>query len=65
MTEEDIQWTMEQVGMLKTVDGQPYVCTDENLLASIYKKGGREGKPVVRENIHWIPFRIKWEGQPL
>lgn len=28
MTEEDIQWTLEQVGLLKSINGQPYLCTD-------------------------------------
>ena len=45
--------------------GQAMLCVDETVLSQIYKKAGREGKRVVRENIHWIPFKIKWEGQPI
>lgn len=65
MTEEDILWTLEQTNIMKIVDGIASICTDENLLSEIYKKGGRLGKPVIKELIHWIPFRIKWEGYPV
>ena len=32
ITEEDIQWTLEQVGLIKIAAGQPYLCTDEVFL---------------------------------
>lgn len=48
MTEEDIQWTLEQVGIIKVVNQAPYLCTDESVLAPIYKKAGRPGVRVIR-----------------
>lgn len=58
-------WTLEQVNILKIVDEQAILCTDESLLSKVYRAGGRPGKPVKRELIHWIPYRIKWDGQPI
>jgi hypothetical protein len=48
MIEEDILWTFEQTGILKIADGKAYLCTNSDFLSEIYKKGGREGKRVVR-----------------
>ena len=62
MTEEDIQFTMEQTGMVKFVNNQPHLCVDEDFLNDLYRKVGKPGKRVIRENIHWIPFKLKWEN---
>ena len=62
MTEEDIQWTMEQMGVIKFVNGQPHLCIDEEYLSQIYKKVGKPGKRVVKEKIHWVPYKLKWES---
>lgn len=29
MTDEDIQWTLDQMGVVKFVNGVPHLCTDE------------------------------------
>jgi hypothetical protein len=39
---------MEQVGIVKFVNNQPHLCTDEDFLTEIYKKVGKPGKRVVR-----------------
>ena len=61
MTEEDIQWTLEQMGILKFVNGQPCLCLDEENLNILYKKVGKPGKRVLRDKIHWVPFKQKWD----
>jgi hypothetical protein len=33
------------------------------MLDTLYKKAGRPGLPVYPENIHWIPFRYRWEKE--
>ena len=48
MTEEDIQWTLEQMNVVKFVNGQPHLCNDEEVLSVIYKKVGKPGKRVLR-----------------
>jgi hypothetical protein len=65
MAEEDILWTLEQTGLLKITDGTASICVEEGLLAEVHRLGGRPGKPVVRDYVHWVPFRIKWEGYPV
>lgn len=60
MTEEDLHWTMDQIGILKTTGQTAYLCTDESVLAPIYKKCGRPGVRVLKDKIHWIPFKVKW-----
>lgn len=60
MTEEDLQWTMDQIGILKTIGQTACLCTDESVLGPIYKKCGRPGVRILREKIHWIPFKVKW-----
>jgi hypothetical protein len=65
ISEEDILWTLEEAGLLKIVEGQAVLCLEESLLAEVYRAGGRPGKPVLRECLHWVPFRIKWEGYPV
>ena len=62
MTEEDIGWTLEQMGILKWMNGQPHLCTDEALLKEIGNRCGKAGKRVKREKIHWIPRRTKWDN---
>ena len=62
ITEEDIRWTLEKIKILKYSNGQPYICTDEKYLAEMYKKAGRPGLRVVPENIHFIPFKVKWDN---
>jgi histone acetyltransferase HTATIP/histone acetyltransferase MYST1 len=64
MTEEDILWTLETTELLKIIDEVAVICPEESLMSTVYKLGGREGKRVVRDFIHWIPFKIKWEGMP-
>lgn len=51
--------------MLKIVDGQAVLCLEEGLMNEVYRAGGRAGRPVIREYLHWVPFRIKWEGYPV
>lgn len=65
MSEEDILWTLEQTKLMKIVDGVATLCIEESLLSEVYRMGGRLGKRVVRDFIHWVPFRIKWEGYPV
>lgn len=60
ITEEDIKWTMEKNKILKISNGQPYICTDEQYLATLYKRAGRPGLRVLSDKIHFIPFKVKW-----
>jgi hypothetical protein len=62
MTDEDIQWSFEQMGIIKFVSGVPNLCVDEEILGVIYKKVGKPGKRVLRDKIHWIPYRLKWDS---
>jgi hypothetical protein len=62
ITEEDIRWTMEKIKLLKISNGQPFICTDEKYLAEQYKEAGRPGLRVLPGNIHFIPFRVKWDN---
>lgn len=36
------------------------MCTDEEVLSTVYKRFGKPGKRVLRDNIHWVPFKCKW-----
>ncbi len=38
------------------------ICTNEEYLNDIYKKAGKPGKPVMREKIHWIPYKTKYDS---
>jgi len=62
MNEEDTQFTLEQMGMVKFSNNIPHLCVDEEFLNGLYKKVGKPGKRVLRENIHWIPFKLRWES---
>ena len=53
---------MDQIGILKTSGQTAYLCTDETVLTPIYKKCGRPGVRVLKDKIHWIPFKVRWEG---
>ena len=53
---------MEKTKILKISNGQPFLCIDEKYLAEIYKKAGRPGLRVVPEQIHFIPFKVKWDN---
>lgn len=46
--------------MVKYVQGQAYLCTDNDFLNLLYKQSGMPGKPMKPENIRWIPFKLKW-----
>lgn len=61
MTEDDIQWTMEQIGIVKFVNGVPHLCIDDEVLDGLYRKFGKPGKRVLREKIHWVPYKAKWD----
>jgi len=60
--EEDIKWTMEKVKILKISNGQPYICTDEKFLAELFKMAGTPSRKVILENIHYVPYKLKWEN---
>jgi len=62
MTEEDLQWTMDQIGIIKTVGQTACLCTDEAFLTPIYTKCGRPGVRVLKDKIHWIPFKVRWDA---
>jgi len=47
--------------MVKYSSGNVIICTDEKYLHEIYKAAGRPGKPVIRDKIHWYPFKFKYE----
>jgi hypothetical protein len=56
---------MDQIGMIKTTGTTAYLCTDEQYMNSVYKNCGRPGVRVLRNKIHWVPFKVRWEGQPI
>ena len=49
--------------MVKFVGGEIYMCTDPQYLDQLYKESGRPGLPVVREKIHWTPFKYRWTSE--
>ena len=51
--------------MIKTTPTTAYLCTDEQYMTSVYKNCGRPGVRVLQNKIHWVPFKVKWEGQPI
>lgn len=61
ISEEDIKWTLEKFKLVKFQNGFPIMCCDEKYLNEIYKKVGRPGLRVVTDNIHFTPFKTKWE----
>lgn len=57
----DIVEALETAKILKKVAGNIYLCIDKTILDKLYKETGRPAIPVNRENIHWIPYRQKYE----
>ncbi len=45
------------------VGGEAYICTDPKFLDQLYKEAGRPGLAVVREKIHWVPFKYRWSTE--
>ena len=62
INEEDMKWTLEKIKLVKFINGVPHLCCDEKYMAQIYKEVGRAGLRVVRENIHYVPFKHKWDA---
>jgi hypothetical protein len=43
-----------------SLGNQTYLCTDENILANVYKQCGRPSSKIYRENLHWWPFKLRY-----
>lgn len=50
------------MGVIKFVNGVPHLCIEEEVLSAIYKKMGKPGKRVLRDKIHWVPYKLKWDS---
>lgn len=53
----DIMYVLENFKILRYTDGQYKLVTEPEFLRKILKQQGAPGRPVIRENIHWIPHR--------
>ena len=49
--------------MIKYYQGQISINTDPEFIEQCFQSQGRPGLPVYPENIHWIPFRLKWDKE--
>lgn len=59
--DEDIIMALEEVKILKKVGGNIYLCLDRSVLEEIYKKIGRPAIPVNTGDLHWIPYKPKYD----
>ncbi len=53
----DITYVLENFNILRYSQGQYILYTEKDFLTLILKSQGQPGRPVIRENIHWIPHR--------
>lgn len=53
----DITYVLENFKILRYYQGQYILYTEKEFLLQILKSQGFPGRPVIRENIHWIPHR--------
>lgn len=60
--EKDIIYVLERFNMIKYNQGNYYLCTDKNVLDTLYKAAGRPGVPCIREKIFWVPFKFRYEN---
>ncbi|KAL4449956.1 hypothetical protein ABPG74_015075 [Tetrahymena malaccensis] len=61
--EKDILYTLEQKGLVKYQGGNSILLTDRNYLKKVFKEAGHPGIPVIRDNIHWIPYKVNWNRE--
>lgn len=59
--EGDIIMALEEVKMIKKVGSNTYLCLDETIMQPIYKKYGRPSIKINRDNLHWIPYKQKYD----
>lgn len=53
----DIMYVLENFKILRYYGGQYVLIAEPEFLRMILKYSGQPGKPVIRENIHWIPHK--------
>lgn len=54
---KDIQYVLENFKILRYHRGTYILFTEPEFLRQILKGQGMPGRPVIRENIHWVPHR--------
>lgn len=54
---EDITFVLESFQIIRKMDENKILYTDPEFLRDILRSQGRPGRPVIRENIHWISHR--------
>ena len=59
---QDVIDSLERVNLIKKHKGDIFICTNKQILVSISAKMGRKAIPVIRENLHWHPFKFKYEA---
>jgi len=57
--EKDIIYVLERLNLIKYTQGSYYICTDKTVIDQLYKSAGRPGVECVRDNIQWVPYKIK------
>jgi hypothetical protein len=50
-------YVLENFKILRYYQGNYVLYTEREFLENIRKSQGQAGRPVIRENIHWIPHR--------
>ena len=58
-------YVLENFKVLRYANGQFFLVTETEFLNKILKLQGDPGRPVIRENIHWIPHKDPTIGSAL
>ena len=59
----DIQYVLENFKILRYCQGQFILFTEREFLIKILEQQGLPGRPVIRDNIHWVPHRDTFGSQ--
>lgn len=61
----DIQYVLENFKILRYYQGSYVLYTEREFLTQILKSLGQTGRPVKRDNIHWVPHNREPNAQPV
>ena len=59
----DIIVALENCKLLKKHGNHNYLCSDPQILDSVYAQCGRPSIPIQAENLHWWPFKLRYYEQ--
>lgn len=59
--EIDISKVLEDLNIMRTINGQHIIIADKRVLNELYKKAGQSGYPVVPDKLIWTPYKLKYE----